>query len=188
MQEAKNRGLLLPEASGLQAVPGVGVYGLVAKQSVRVVSEAGLTAPVLAKFEREAMETWKRQGKTIVFVEREGILEGMIALQDALRPQAPEAVNVLRQMGLRVVMLTGDAQETANTLGREAGVQDVYAELLPEQKLQFVRQLTQQYGSFAMVGDGVNGCSGAGGVGGWRSYGGGRYGCGFRDSEGCFDG
>lgn len=156
VQEAKNRGLSLPEASGLQAVPGVGVYGLVEKQFVRVVSEAGLTASALEKSEREDMETWKEQGKTLVFVEREGILEGMIALQDALRPQAPEAVNVLRQMGLRVVMLTGDAQATANALGREAGVQDVYAELLPEQKLQFVRQLTQRHGSVAMIGDGVN--------------------------------
>jgi Zn2+/Cd2+-exporting ATPase len=81
---------------------------------------------------------------------------GVIALQDTLRPQAKEAITSLKKMGIHVSLLTGDSTATAHTIAQQAGVDEVFAELLPEEKVKIVKKLKQQYGSVAMVGDGVN--------------------------------
>ena len=99
----------------------------------------------------------KQQGKTVVVVGTEDLPWGVIAMQDTLRPNAAKAVADLRTAGiLHVVMLTGDNQQTADAIGRQAGVDEVLADLRPEDKAVKVRELSTRYGHVAMVGDGVN--------------------------------
>ncbi|WP_240491888.1 HAD-IC family P-type ATPase, partial [Acinetobacter baumannii] len=83
-------------------------------------------------------------------------IAGMLALQDTLRPEAVETVAQLKALGIMTVMLTGDRQPTAHAIAAEAGVDEVYAELLPEQKLASIKELGKRYGKVAMIGDGVN--------------------------------
>ena len=81
---------------------------------------------------------------------------GLIALRDTPRPEAADTIATLQRMGLQVAMLTGDNQTTAEAVGRELGISDIRAGLLPEQKIEAVRQLEDQFGDVAVVGDGVN--------------------------------
>jgi Cd2+/Zn2+-exporting ATPase len=97
------------------------------------------------------------QGKTVVVVGREDEVEGVIALADEIRPGAREAVQRLRDLGVQeVVMLTGDNERTARAVAERVGVDDVRAELLPDEKVEAVRELDERYDGVAMVGDGVN--------------------------------
>ena len=96
-----------------------------------------------------------QSGKTPLLFAKNGRLLGLIAVADAIKPESPEAIRQLRGMGIRVVMLTGDNQRTADAIGKLAGVDDVVAGVLPGGKEAVVRQL-QKYGPVAMVGDGIN--------------------------------
>ena len=96
-----------------------------------------------------------QSGKTPLLFAKNGRLLGLIAVADAIKPESPEAIRQLRGMGIRVVMLTGDNQRTADAIGKLAGVDDVVAGVLPGGKEAVVREL-QKYGPVAMVGDGIN--------------------------------
>ena len=107
-------------------------------------------------------ETWNKQaealaaqGKTPLFFARDGVLQGVIAVADVLKEDSPQAIRELRNMGIRVVMLTGDNRRTAEAIGREAGVDEVIAGVLPDGKEAVIRRLRAQ-GKVAMVGDGIN--------------------------------
>lgn len=91
-----------------------------------------------------------------VFVARNGRFLGVISIADVLRPEAVEAVHAIRQMGIHTMLLTGDASPVANAIGRELGVDEVHAELLPDQKLTKVRALMNNGRKVAMIGDGIN--------------------------------
>ncbi len=105
----------------------------------------------------EQSQQWESEGKTVVWVARAGELLGIIAVADIVRPTAARAVAHLKQLGIeQVVMLTGDNPRTADSIARQVGVDRVYAELLPEDKVDVVCQLQQQYRTVAMVGDGIN--------------------------------
>ena len=138
-------------AAGVEAVPGQGLVGTLGGASVRLgrpgfVGSDGMTASVA-----ELQE----QGATVVLVESAGRTIGAIAVRDELRPEAAEAVALLRGLGLRLAMLTGDNQRTAAAVGMAAGIEDVRAELRPEDKATIVRELASE-GPVAMVGDGIN--------------------------------
>lgn len=156
VQTAKDKQLELPIASRLQAIPGVGVHGLVNHEEFRIGNLDCLENKNLPAEHEEVVQQLEKQGKTIIYVQSRHKLQGILAMQDVLRPQAKEAVQTLRQMGVKVAMLTGDNRSTAQALGEQAGVDEVYAELLPEQKVAIVKQLAAKYGKVAMVGDGVN--------------------------------
>ncbi|MFD3272113.1 heavy metal translocating P-type ATPase [Paenibacillus dendritiformis] len=96
------------------------------------------------------------EGKTVIAVERDGVVVGLIALQDRIRPETPAIVRQLKQSGIQVAMLTGDQERTAQAIAAEAGIDLVFAELMPEDKLTIVKKLKSEYGAIAMVGDGVN--------------------------------
>ena len=100
-------------------------------------------------------EALAEQGKTPMFFAENGRLAGIIAVADTMKEDSRQAVNELRNMGIRVVMLTGDNERTARTIGAQAGVDDVIAGVLPDGKESVIRQL-QKYGKVAMVGDGIN--------------------------------
>lgn len=96
------------------------------------------------------------EGKTVIAVERDSAVVGLIALQDRIRPETPAIVRQLKQSGIQVAMLTGDQERTAQAIAAEAGIDLVFAELMPEDKLTIVKKLKLEYGAIAMVGDGVN--------------------------------
>nr|WP_092068953.1 heavy metal translocating P-type ATPase [Dendrosporobacter quercicolus]NSL47290.1 cadmium-translocating P-type ATPase [Dendrosporobacter quercicolus DSM 1736]SDL83949.1 Cd2+/Zn2+-exporting ATPase [Dendrosporobacter quercicolus] len=156
VQAAKDKRLELPKAAELQAIPGVGVHGLVNEEEFRIGSLDCLEDNVLSAGHRQMARQLEEQGKTVIYVQSQNQLLGLLAIQDTLRPQARNAVRALRRMGIEVAMLTGDNSATAQAIGKQADVDWVYAGLFPEQKVEIVKKLTASYGKVAMVGDGVN--------------------------------
>lgn len=155
LAKAKERNLHLSSTSKLEAVPGFGVHGLVDGQEYRIGKLDFIEGHKFAEKERKAVQELEEQGKTVIFVQVGKELIGVLAVQDTLRPQAKRAIKKLRQMGIKVVMLTGDSSSTAQIMGEQAGVDQVYSELLPDQKVEIIKRLGD-YGKVAMVGDGVN--------------------------------
>ena len=141
------------DVTDFRARPGRGVVARVDGAEVRVGTLEmfpGLPAPA-------RMSELEREGKTVVLVERDGEVAALIALADALRPEAPEVLRRLRRQGIHEqVMLTGDHEWVARAIGDRLGIDRVLASLLPEEKVTAVRQLVADHRGVAMVGDGVN--------------------------------
>ena len=154
--EAGARGAALPEVTGFSALSGSGVCAVVANRAMHGGSGAFIAtlAPV-DKALAERGEALAAQGKTPLFFEEEGRLLGIIAVADVIKSDSPEAIAQMRDMGLKVVMLTGDNEKTAKAIGDQVGVDDVIAGVLPEGKEKAIRTL-QEKGKVAMVGDGIN--------------------------------
>lgn len=151
-------GVRVEESSDFRAVPGKGAEAVLAGRrfwigSHRLMVEKGAGTPEMDRMAGELEDA----GHSVMVVGNDGHVCGFIAMADAVRPGAREAVAWLRRCGVRrVVMLTGDNEGTARAVGAAAGVDEVRSELLPEDKVRAVRELADQYGSVAMVGDGVN--------------------------------
>jgi Zn2+/Cd2+-exporting ATPase len=105
---------------------------------------------------QEQIANLENEGKTTILVGRDGTLLGALAIADALRPGAREALKVIRDAGIKTVMLTGDNERCAKAIASQVGVDEYYAQLLPDDKVKVMKQLKDKYGSVAMVGDGVN--------------------------------
>ena len=155
IHRAKEKKLQLSVASKLEAIPGFGVHGIVEGQEYRIGKLDLTQGQKLSEEEIKAVRKLEEQGNTVIYVQVGKEPIGVLALQDTLRPQAKEAINQLKQMGIKVVMLTGDSSSTAQIMGEQVGVDEVYSELLPEQKVDLIKKLGD-YGKVAMVGDGVN--------------------------------
>jgi Cu2+-exporting ATPase len=102
------------------------------------------------------VEEWKRRGAAILYVLRDDQVLGALALEDEVRPESQEAVDELHRLGVRVAMITGDARQVADSVAERLGIDEVFAEILPEDKDQTVRELQDRGHRVAMVGDGVN--------------------------------
>ena len=153
---AERQGIVPGNIEGFSALPGSGVSALIdgAKAlggNLKAVSAHG---NVDAGFVKKA-EALSNEGKTPLFFMREAKLLGIIAVADIIKPDSPEAIRELKNMGIHVVMLTGDNQRTAEAIGRQVGVDEVIAGVLPDGKEAVVRKFSAQ-GSTAMVGDGIN--------------------------------
>ncbi len=154
VHEAQGRRIELPRATDMQAVPGVGAHAEV-RGARWSIGKAALFAP-LPPDVRARQLALEAEGKTVVFV-GDGNVRGLIALRDTLRPRSGEAVRALRALGVEhVVLLTGDTRATAEAIGREVGIAEIHAGLLPADKVRVVEELMTRYGQVAMVGDGVN--------------------------------
>ena len=154
--EAEKRGIALSDVEGFQAVPGNGLTAQLKGAALAGGSRSyigGLCA--LTPEEGRAADSLAEAGKTPLLFARDGRLLGVIAVADTMKEDSPEAIRQLRNMGIRVVMLTGDNQRTAEAVGRQAGVDEVIAGVLPDGKEQVIRSLGK-YGKVAMVGDGIN--------------------------------
>ena len=154
---ATERGLTLAEAAQFQAFPGHGIQAQVEGKSV-ALGNAGLLQQrglALNSMESRGQELTS-QGKTAMWVVVDGKVTGLLAVADTLKPGAKEAVSALRRLGLEVVMLTGDNRPTAEAIAREAGIDKVVAEVLPQDKAAEVRKLQEESRVVAMVGDGIN--------------------------------
>ncbi|EGX58325.1 putative cadmium-transporting ATPase [Streptomyces zinciresistens K42] len=133
------------------AVPGNGLTGTVRGRPARLGKPGFVEPGELA----DDVARLQDAGATVVLVEQDGTLLGAVAVRDEVRPEAAEAVRALREQGIAVVMLTGDNARTAAAIGAAAGIEDVRAELLPQDKARIVTEL-QARGPVAMVGDGIN--------------------------------
>jgi Cu+-exporting ATPase len=157
LRAASEKKLQVSSASDFNAIPGHGVEALVEGKrlllgNLRLMSEKGLS---LNGLEEEAERLWAK-GKTVMFLGIDNQVVGIIALADTLKPNAKAAVDALHNMGIEVVMLTGDNRRTAEAIAREVGIDRVLAEVLPEHKAQEVKKLQQEGKVVAMVGDGIN--------------------------------
>ncbi|MDH6518929.1 heavy metal translocating P-type ATPase [Streptomyces sp. SAI-090] len=142
----------LPEAERFENVPGRGVRGLVEGREVAV----GRLFDVLPAELARAKEAAERDGRTAVVVGWDGVARGVLAVADAVKETSAEAVRSLRELGLTPVLLTGDNRTVAEAVARAVGIDEVIAEVLPEDKVAAVRRLQGEGRVVAMVGDGVN--------------------------------
>jgi Cu+-exporting ATPase len=113
-----------------------------------------LKIPIVALHERA--ESLRHEGQTIMFVAIEKQLAGLLAISDPIKASTPEAVRLLHDEGVRIVMLTGDSKATADVVARQLAIDEVHAEILPSQKGEIVKQLQKQGQTVAMAGDGIN--------------------------------
>ena len=156
LARAEEQGVAAREVTDFQALPGNGLTGrwqgeTLAGGSLKFIrTQAAVPQAVQAQ-----AETLAEAGKTPLFFSRNGQLLGIIAVADAIKADSPQAVREMQNMGIRVVMLTGDNERTARAIGRQAGVDEVVAGVLPDGKEQVIRRLKEQ-GKVAMVGDGIN--------------------------------
>lgn len=155
--EARSRGVEMRSAEQVEQVAAQGMYGQVEGRRV-AVGKPGLWTGIGQQDEVwEQIRSLARHGKTVIAVAEDGRCIGLIALADRPRDQAAAALDQLRQLGLkRTILLTGDNRAAAEEVGRQVHVDEVYAELLPQDKLEIIRQQIRRYGRVAMVGDGVN--------------------------------
>jgi P-type Cu+ transporter len=148
----------LPTVENFQAIAGSGVKGIVEGKQIwigtqRWFDEMGINSAVF----NTQKEGWEDAGKTVVFVAIEGHLQAAIAVADTVKPTSAQAIQTLQKMGIEVVMLTGDNQRTAKAIADRVGINNVLAEVRPDQKAQTIHDLqTRSHKIVAMVGDGIN--------------------------------
>ena len=154
---AKAEGVEIPAAEGFEAIPGHGARGRVEGRGVlvgnrKLMRDSGVSVDGLGARAGEL----EGAGRTVVYAAVDGALAGVFAIADAIRDTSVRAVRRLTEMGVQVAMLTGDNRATAERIARELGIETIFAEVLPGQKADMVKQLQAQGKQVAMVGDGIN--------------------------------
>jgi len=160
VRKAEDEFLVLRAVQESKSVTGWGIEGRIDGRHWRIGKTNILDT---IHFPDSALEHWREvrgrlegEGKTVSVILEDDKIAGMIALQDTVRPQAEAAVRKLQQLGIKVAMLTGDRAATASVIAGSTGVDLVYSDLLPEDKVMHIKHLRKQYGHVVMVGDGVN--------------------------------
>jgi Cu+-exporting ATPase len=157
VSEVQQKGIPLTPATEFESITGQGVTGIVngrrvAVGNARLMETLSLDVDALMA-ETEALQA---EGQTVMIVGIDGKLAGLLGVADPIKPSTPEAIRLLHETGVRVVMLTGDSRSTAEAVGRMLGIDEVQAEMLPDQKRGTVRRLKANGRKVAMAGDGVN--------------------------------
>jgi Cu2+-exporting ATPase len=152
---AKDKNIKLQKAKSIKAIPGKGLIGKINQSTIEIVSP-GYLKELKISFNEKAYETLASQGHTVVFVLKNKLLIGYIALSDMIRETSKEAIETLKDMGIESYMLTGDNQKVADEVAKKIGITQVIAEVLPEQKSEKIESLTKAGRLVAMTGDGIN--------------------------------
>lgn len=152
VRKAKDEGLSLKETENFESIKGKGIKANLNGQEVKVISpgmlkEEGIDRPT---------EVSQADDETVVFIVIDNELAGFIALADEIRPEALSAINTLKERGIKVLMATGDNQQVAKAVSEKLGLDDFYAEVLPEDKRKIIQELQDKGEFVAMTGDGVN--------------------------------
>ena len=156
MERAKTDEIAVAEVTDFSAVVGNGLTTILAGKMIKAGNLAFVSKFVKVSDDMRAKAVeFSKEGKTPLFFAADDRLCGIIAVADTIKEDSPEAVRQLKNMGIRVVMLTGDNEQTANAIGKQAGVDEVIAGVLPDGKEAVIRKLKKQ-GRVAMVGDGIN--------------------------------
>jgi Cu+-exporting ATPase len=154
---ASARGAALADARDFESVTGRGVTGVVEGRRVALGSRALMAdLGVAIGSHGDHAEALRAQGQTVMFVAIDGALAGLLGVADPIKTSTPDAIRALHADGIRIVMLTGDSRTTAEAVARQLGIDDVIAEVLPEQKVDVVRRLQAEGRFVAMAGDGIN--------------------------------
>lgn len=158
-QTAQDHHLSVPTATNVRSQTGFGIIGEVDTKQVKL-GKAAFVKSENSDFAEDLIKGCDRlesEGKTVVWVAADNQILGIIAIADTLRPAAATTVKRLKQLGIeQIIMLTGDNERTAKSVAQQLGIEQVYAELLPEDKVSVIHRLQQQYQTVAMVGDGIN--------------------------------
>lgn len=155
--EAGNKNLLLTEPESFQSETGLGVIGQVKKQKVIVGNlKLILKESIDLDVHQLTIEKLQQEGKTVMLVAVDGHLAGLIAVADQVKEGSKEAIQNLHDLGLKVAMITGDNQQTAQAVARQVGVDTILAEVMPGEKAAEVKKLQETGIKVAMVGDGIN--------------------------------
>jgi Cu2+-exporting ATPase len=155
---ADRRGVKPQPTTNFEALPGRGARAMIDGQNVavggpRMIADAkAAVAPALAK----TVDTWASEGRTVLYVVRNGSVIGALAVEDEIRPESAEAIKELHKLGVRVAMITGDAQTVADSVAKQLGIDEVAAQVLPADKASAVERFQSGGNKVAMVGDGVN--------------------------------
>jgi heavy metal translocating P-type ATPase len=156
VEEAFNRGIPLPEVREFESVPGKGARARLANALLIIGSPSFLTAEAVdVTAHTAAINELESEGLTVIALARDGTLVGLLALGDALRPDASDAVRRLHALGMGTSLVTGDNEQAARHFARAAGIEEVHARVLPAEKATLIRKL-QESARVAMVGDGIN--------------------------------
>ena len=155
---ARERGIKPPAAANFDPLPGLGARATVNGQSVTVGGPrllANTKAAVATELDK-TVSAWMSEGRTVLYVLRDGAVIGSLAVEDQIRPESAEAVKALHELGVQVAMLTGDSQAVADSVARRLGIDEVAAQVLPADKAAAVERFRAGGKKVAMVGDGVN--------------------------------
>jgi P-type Cu+ transporter len=156
VRRAREEGIQLTSPENFEALRGRGVKGRVNENNVVVGKPELLDETLWTEKAENEYRDLQMQAKTAMAVGVNGKPVGIIAVADTLKEDSVEAIKELESMGLKTIMLTGDNQRTAEAIGKELGMSDIYAEVLPDEKVEVVKKAQEKYGMVAMVGDGIN--------------------------------
>ena len=156
-KEATSRSLQLVNLSEFEAIPGKGVKAMIQGKEIflgnrKLMTEIGVS---LSKIEEKTKEL-EEDGKTVMFIVVDGVLAGVIGAADTLKEYAANAVAELKKMNIEVIMLTGDNETTAKAIAKKLDIENIFAEVLPQQKEALIERLRNEGKMVAMVGDGIN--------------------------------
>lgn len=157
MRGAETRGLTLAASDAFEAVTGMGVKGVVNGKAValgnaRMLKELGIKASAAA----ETADARREEGETVMFVVVDAVIVGLVSVADPVKETTPAALTALHDLGFRIVMATGDNDRTARAVASRLGIDEIRADVLPEEKAQIIRELQSEGHKVAMAGDGVN--------------------------------
>ena len=155
---ANDRNIDIPDPENFEAIPGKGAKAEVAGKNIKVVSPGFLQEQDIAVDEshQDKLDQLADEGKTLVYLLKDNQVESALALEDVIRESAKKAVSGLQNMGLKVMMLTGDSAAVAKTVADQLNLDDYMAEILPDEKSDQIKKIRQENKRVAMVGDGVN--------------------------------
>lgn len=157
VEGVKERNIALYDVSDFEAIPGYGIKAIVNEKEVLVGTRRLMQQHEIdMEHVFEKMTAFENQGKTAMLAAVDGVYAGIIAVADTIKETSAQAIKRLREMDLDVIMITGDNERTALAIAKEAGIDHVIAEVLPEGKAEEVKKLQQQGKKVAMVGDGIN--------------------------------
>ena len=142
----------------LEAVPGKGIQGIIKKKkvqagSIRWMKELNISIP---EKEIKQSQVWEYEGKTLIHTAVDGTWVGMAAVSDTLRKESQDVINKIKQFGLAIFLLTGDNRNSGEYFAQQLGIENVYVELLPHEKVEQINNIKKSKGKVAMVGDGIN--------------------------------
>jgi Cu+-exporting ATPase len=157
VKAAEDRGLQLARVENFESVTGQGVHGTIGGRKVAVGNRRFMEARgAVPQALLDKAEALRAQGKTALYAAIDGRVAAVIAVADPIKETTPEAIRTLAAEGVRVVMLSGDSRKTAEAVGRQLGIGEVIAEVLPEQKVETIKALQGRGRKVAMAGDGIN--------------------------------
>jgi len=157
VRKAEEEGVEIKDVSDFEALPGLGIKAKVNGKSV-IIGNKKLIEQLSVNMEAQEQEILglERDGKTVIILLVDGVIGGILGISDTLKEEAKDAVKELKEMGLQVIMLTGDNKRTAEAIAKRLGIDEVIAEVLPKEKTEVIQRFRKQGKVVAMVGDGIN--------------------------------